>query len=93
MAILAGLSDSPTPFFRTTLAKSTEKGARTYIAGLTLGETGHGKFWQHDRIQPTAPLLLDEKAGERQERVWKAVIDALRRDIPDIDALIVNASQ
>lgn len=78
---------------RTTLAKSTEKGARTYIAGLTLGERGHGKFWQYDQIQPTAPLLLDEKTGERQERVCNAVIDALRKDLPDVDRLIVKASQ
>lgn len=75
------------------VARSTEKGARTYIAGLTLGEKGHGKFWQYDRIQPAAPLLVDCKASDRQERVWAAVLTALRGDVPEIDQLVVEASK
>lgn len=34
-------------FFRT-----TEEGARSLVSGATLGERGHGRFWQHDEIKP-----------------------------------------
>jgi hypothetical protein len=51
-------------------------------AGLTLGEA-----WQYDKIQPAAPLLVDSKANDRQERVWGAVLTALRGDVPKLDGL------
>ena len=78
---------------KATVGRSTEKGARTYIAGLTLGEEGHGKFWQYDKVQPPAPLLVDSGAKDRQEQVWAAVLTALREDVPDIDRLVVEASR
>lgn len=78
---------------KATVARSTEKGARTYIAGLTLGKKGHGRFWQYDRIQPTAPLLVDSGAREREQRVWGAVLTALRRDVPGVDRLVAEASR
>lgn len=78
---------------KATVARSTEKGARTYIAGLTLGEKGHGRFWQYDRIQPAAPLLVDSGAREREQRVWGAVLTALRRDVPGVDRLVGEASR
>lgn len=31
--------------------RTTEQGARSYVSGLTLGEKGHGRFWQHDKIK------------------------------------------
>jgi NAD(P)-dependent dehydrogenase (short-subunit alcohol dehydrogenase family) len=78
---------------KATVARSAEKAAWTYIAGLTLGEEGHGKFWQYDKIQPAAPLLVDCKAKDRQERVWGAVLTALRGDVPGVDRLVVEASR
>jgi NAD(P)-dependent dehydrogenase (short-subunit alcohol dehydrogenase family) len=78
---------------KATVARPAEKAARTYMAGLTIGEEGHGKFWQYDRIQPAAPLLVDSKAKDRQERVWNGVLTALRGDVPEIDSLVVEASQ
>jgi NAD(P)-dependent dehydrogenase (short-subunit alcohol dehydrogenase family) len=94
-----GSSDASGPLrvvnnaMKATVARSTEKGARTYIAGLTLGEEGHGKFWQYDKVQPAAPLLVDSGAKDRQERVWAAVLTALRADVPEIDRLVVEASR
>lgn len=78
---------------KATVARSAEKAAWTYIAGLTLGEEGYGRFWQYDKIQPPAPLLVDSKATDRQERVWAAVLTALRGDVPEIDRLVVEASR
>jgi NAD(P)-dependent dehydrogenase (short-subunit alcohol dehydrogenase family) len=78
---------------KTAVARSAEKAARTYMAGLTLGEEGHGKFWQYDKVQPAAPLLVDSKAKDRQKRVWAGVLTALRGDVPEIDRLVVEASR
>jgi hypothetical protein len=94
-----GSGDASGPFrvvsnaMKATVARSAEKAAWTYIAGLTLGEEGHGKFWQYDKIQPAAPLLVDCKAKDRQERVWSAVLTALRADVPGVDRLVVEASR
>jgi NAD(P)-dependent dehydrogenase (short-subunit alcohol dehydrogenase family) len=94
-----GSSDASGPLrmvnnaMKATVGRSTEKGARTYIAGLTLGEEGHGKFWQYDKVQPPAPLLVDSGAKDRQELVWAAVLTALREDVPEIDRLVVEASR
>jgi len=94
-----GSSDASGPLrmvnnaMKATVARSTEKGARTYIAGLTLGEEGHGKFWQYDKVQPAAPLLVDSGAKDRQEHVWAAVLTALRADVPEVDRLVVEASR
>ena len=94
-----GSSDASGPLrlvgnvLKATVARSTEKGARTYIAGLTLGEKGHGRFWQYDRIQPAAPLLIDSGAMNRRDRVWVAVLMALRRDVPGVDRWVAEASR
>ena len=37
--------------FSVTLQRTTEQGSRTYISGVTLGEKGHGRFWQSDEIK------------------------------------------
>lgn len=79
--------------FKTMLGRSTEDGAKTYIAGLTLGEKGHGMFWQYDRIHTPAPMLVDANAKTREERVWTATIEALRKDVVDIDHLVFEALQ
>lgn len=31
--------------------RTSEQGSRTFISGTTLGEKGHGQFWQHDQVQ------------------------------------------
>lgn len=35
-----------------TIMRTTEEGSRTLVSGTTLGDEAHGKFWQHDRLQP-----------------------------------------
>ena len=36
--------------FKILLQRTTEEGARTYISGVTLGEKGHGRYWQDDEL-------------------------------------------
>lgn len=47
-----GIAFSAVKTLMNILARSTEEGARAYISGITLGEKGHGRFWQNDLIQP-----------------------------------------
>ena len=34
------------------MTRSTEQGARSIVSGAALGPEAHGRFWQHDVIQP-----------------------------------------
>ncbi|KAF2228231.1 short chain dehydrogenase/reductase [Elsinoe ampelina] len=72
-------------------ARSTEEGARTYVSGAALGEKGRGGFWQHDKLQPTAPLLKDAEGDKRAENIWHEIIDILRRDVPEVLELTKGA--
>lgn len=38
-------------FLRLVFLRTAEEGSRTYVSGVTLGEKGHGQFWQHDTIK------------------------------------------
>ncbi|KAK3077032.1 hypothetical protein LTS18_011385 [Coniosporium uncinatum] len=38
--------------FGALMTKTAEAGARSYISGLLLGDQAHGRFWQHDVLQP-----------------------------------------
>ncbi|KAF4550207.1 Short chain dehydrogenase-like protein 21 [Elsinoe fawcettii] len=71
-------------FFYFIFARSTEEGARTYVSGAALGEKSRGEFWQHDKLQPAAPLLKDAEGEKRAEDIWHEVIDILRRDVPGV---------
>ena len=37
--------------FGSIFMKSTEEGARIYVSGAALGERGHGRFWQDDKLK------------------------------------------
>ncbi|KAK5116049.1 hypothetical protein LTR85_009331 [Meristemomyces frigidus] len=71
--------------------RSTEEGSRTYISGAALGERGHGKFWQDDVIKEPAPLLSGEKGDRLQAQVWHEIVEALKKDVPEVDESL-NAS-
>jgi len=40
--------------FGALMMKTAEAGARSYVSGLLLGDRSHGRFWQHDTLQPYA---------------------------------------
>lgn len=78
----------PVLFFMYALMfKTAEQGSRIYMSGLTLGEKGNGRFWQYDEVQEPAPLLLGTEAKAREERVWKAVVEALAKDVKQVKRL------
>ncbi|PTB37954.1 uncharacterized protein TrAFT101_011938 [Trichoderma asperellum] len=68
--------------------KTTEQGARTYISGTTTGNAGHGRFWRDDIIEELAPMLKGEQGANLQKQVWAEIIDALRKDVPEVENLV-----
>ena len=68
--------------------RQTEQGARTYISGVNLGEKAHGKFWQDDAIREPAPLLIGEKGKALQVKVWEEIVEALQKDVPEVEQLV-----
>ncbi|KAF2717816.1 NAD(P)-binding protein [Polychaeton citri CBS 116435] len=71
----------------TLVQRETEEGARTYISGVSQGETAHGKFWMDDSVKEWAPLVDGEKGKQLRITVWNEILDALEKDIPEIRKL------
>ncbi|KAL3426512.1 short chain dehydrogenase [Phlyctema vagabunda] len=68
--------------------KTTEQGARTYISGVTTGQEGHGRFWRDDVIEEPAPMLKGEQGAKLQKQVWAEMVDALKKDVPEVQHLV-----
>lgn len=69
--------------------RTAEQGARTLVSGTSLGQKGHGKFWQHDEIKDGEGALAGDRRDEIRRAVWKEVLGALGKDdVPDFDALM-----
>jgi NAD(P)-dependent dehydrogenase (short-subunit alcohol dehydrogenase family) len=68
--------------------RSPEQGARSIVSGTTQGERLHGRFWQHDQIQPVGRNIAGEENRKLAARVWNEIIEALSKDVPNMkDAL------
>ncbi|KAK3675036.1 hypothetical protein LTR78_004969 [Recurvomyces mirabilis] len=70
------------------LQRSGEEGARSYVSGLFLSQEGQGAFWQHDRIREPMPLLQGEEGAKHQEQVWEEIVEALKKDVPEVKDLV-----
>ncbi|KAI9718638.1 MAG: hypothetical protein M1828_006646 [Chrysothrix sp. TS-e1954] len=70
------------------LLRTPEEGSRTLVSGAALGAKGHGQFWQHDVIKEPAPILTGEDGAKLKKRVWLEVLDALKKDVPEVEALV-----
>ncbi|KAF2760636.1 hypothetical protein EJ05DRAFT_436608 [Pseudovirgaria hyperparasitica] len=64
-------------------ARSTEEGARSLVSGVALGERGHGRFWQHDKLHPSARHLDEMEREELRGQVWYDIMDAWRKSVSD----------
>ncbi|KAK1810957.1 hypothetical protein LTR12_014673 [Friedmanniomyces endolithicus] len=72
----------------TFLQRSTEEGSRSYVSGVTQGLDGHGGFWTNDKLREPAPLLLGDKDGKLQAKVWAEIVGALEKDVPEVRELV-----
>lgn len=64
--------------------RTASQGANTILSVTTQGEVVHGRFYQHDKVQPVAPSLAGPKMKQLGLRVWEEVIAALRKDVPSM---------
>jgi hypothetical protein len=64
--------------------RSPVQGAHTVLSGTTQGEAVHGRFWQHDQIQPIPPSLKGETMRELGETMFAEILSALDKDLPDL---------
>jgi NAD(P)-dependent dehydrogenase (short-subunit alcohol dehydrogenase family) len=62
--------------------RSPSQGANTILSGTTQGESVHGRFWQHDKMQPVPPAVAGPEMKELALNIWGEIVDALERDVP-----------
>jgi NAD(P)-dependent dehydrogenase (short-subunit alcohol dehydrogenase family) len=62
--------------------RSPSQGANMILSGTTQGESVHGRFWQHDKIQPVPLAVAGNEMKELALRIWGEIVDALERDVP-----------
>lgn len=62
--------------------RSPAQGANILVSGTTQGESVHGRFWQHDMIQPMARSVSGVEMKDLSTRVWRELIAALKEGAP-----------
>ncbi|KAH8717049.1 hypothetical protein GQ44DRAFT_688166 [Phaeosphaeriaceae sp. PMI808] len=70
--------------------RTSAQGANMILSGTTQGEMVHGRFWQHDKIQPIPLSLKGETMEQLQFRMFGEIIEALEKDVPDVRAILDN---
>jgi NAD(P)-dependent dehydrogenase (short-subunit alcohol dehydrogenase family) len=78
-------------FFIFLFMRTAAQGANMVLSGTTQGESVHGRFWQHDKVQPTPPSLAGTEMKELSARMWREIIDALEKDVPGIRTAVDTA--
>lgn len=63
-------------------------GANTVLSGTVQGEKVHGRFWKSDEIQPIPLCLQGPEMNELRTRVWKEIVAALQKDVPNVTRAI-----
>jgi NAD(P)-dependent dehydrogenase (short-subunit alcohol dehydrogenase family) len=78
-------------FFTFLFMRTPDQGANMIISGTTQGESVHGRFWQHDQIQPI-PLSLGGDSGKQLgDRMFDEILCALAKDGQDVEKLLADA--
>jgi NAD(P)-dependent dehydrogenase (short-subunit alcohol dehydrogenase family) len=69
-------------FFIFLFMRSPAVAANMVLSGTTQGESLHGRFWRHDKIQPNGPSLTGPDMKELSAKMWVEIVDALEKDVP-----------
>ncbi|KAF2873059.1 short-chain dehydrogenase/reductase family protein-like protein [Massariosphaeria phaeospora] len=64
------------------IMRSPSQAANTILSGTTQGEQLHGRFWQHDEIQPISPSVAGEENIKFGLRVWNEIVETLIEGVP-----------
>ena len=68
------------------LARSTEVGSRTLVAGATAGLESHGSYMTDGHVENTAlsPLVRSEEGRQAREKLWAELSSILEGVRPGI---------
>ncbi|KAF1985179.1 short-chain dehydrogenase/reductase [Aulographum hederae CBS 113979] len=66
------------------LARTTEMGARTLVAGATAGEESHGTYMSNGVVEPPSAFASSEEGRKLGERIWKELSVKLERIDPGV---------
>ncbi|KAI8934612.1 hypothetical protein NX059_008305 [Plenodomus lindquistii] len=64
--------------------RSPSQGAYTILSAASQGERVHGRFYQHDVVQPVPPSVAGPEMKALGLRIWDEIVDALSKDVPDL---------
>ncbi|KAJ5584763.1 Short-chain dehydrogenase/reductase family protein [Penicillium hispanicum] len=68
------------------LARTTEVGSRTLVAGVSTGIEGHGSYMTDGHVSNTSlsAYVRSEEGGKAREKLWEEVIAVLEAERPGI---------
>ncbi|CAN9264210.1 unnamed protein product [Alternaria alternata] len=75
-------------FFIFLFMRTSAVAANMVLSGTTQGEGLHGRFWQHDKIQPNGPSLTGPEMKELSARMWVEILDALDKDVAGVNKAV-----
>jgi NAD(P)-dependent dehydrogenase (short-subunit alcohol dehydrogenase family) len=64
------------------LARTTEAGSRTLVAGASGGPETHGQYMDMCKVAPTASLVTSPAGEKAQKRVWDELMQKLESIAP-----------
>jgi retinol dehydrogenase 12 len=70
--------------FKALLARTTEVGSRTLLAGATAGQGSHGMFMSDGKNRQVEAWILTKKGAEVQKRVYEQTLKVLEEVEPGI---------
>ncbi|KAL5359250.1 hypothetical protein BJX96DRAFT_183631 [Aspergillus floccosus] len=68
------------------LARSTEEGSRTLVAGAAAGDESHGEYMENGVVAPDAvsAFVRSEEGARMQRRVWGEIVEVLEGVEPGV---------
>ncbi|KAI9751187.1 MAG: hypothetical protein M4579_006166 [Chaenotheca gracillima] len=70
------------------LARTSEEGSRSLVSATAQGKESHGKFWIHDKLATPGDLVTSEEGQKIQVQAWGEILDVLRKQSPEVDAIL-----
>ncbi|KAH9875247.1 hypothetical protein J1614_004738 [Plenodomus biglobosus] len=68
-------------FFIVLFMRTPSQGANTVLSVTTHGERVHGRFYQHDVVQPVPPSVAGPEKKALGSRIWDEMVEALEKDV------------
>lgn len=71
-------------FFKLVLARTTEVGARNFVAAAVAGEESHGKYISDCKVAEVSDFVRSEEGKKTQERVYDELMAILEKIQPGV---------